>query len=164
MVHSRSDIGNAVEKRPPPCRDSDMPFTLYSLGPGVCFERYMTQSTSDFGLASDIFVVPEPPLALTMGRYALGPGESLARKITQSISDFGLALENRPPPGRRYFPVAGSLGRTFRLGGFVSRSSTSAGNGRTLFFRTQCPGPKREGGTHTAPSPPPGGSSERALP
>ena len=48
--------------------------------------------------------------------------------------------------------MAGNRGLTLLLGGFVRRSKTSAGRGFTLFFLTQWPGPKREGGTQTAPS------------
>ena len=82
--------------------------------------------------------------------------------MTQSISDLGFALEKRPPPGLKYFPVAGRRGFTLLFGGLVRRSKTSAGSALTLFFLTQCPGPKREGGTHTAPSA--GLKSSLALP
>tara|TARA_B100000795_G_C22690590_1_gene395470 strand:- start:33 stop:608 length:576 start_codon:yes stop_codon:yes gene_type:complete len=112
----------------------------------------MTQSTSDFGFASLIFVAPLPPFGALTGRYALGPGESLARKITQSISDFGLALENLPPPGLKYLPEAGKRGFIRDLGGFVKRSKVAAGNGLTFLVLFQCPGPNLEGGIQTAPS------------
>ena len=82
--------------------------------------------------------------------------------MTQSISDLGFALEKRPPPGLKYRPVAGRRGRTLLLGGFVSRNKVASGSGFTLFFLTQCPGPKREGGTQTEPSE--GLRSSAALP
>ena len=82
--------------------------------------------------------------------------------MTQSISDFGLAVENLPPPGRRYLPVAGRRGRIFFLRGAVSLCSTLSGSGLIFFFLTQCPGPKREGGTHTDPFS--GASAAAAVP
>ena len=64
----------------------------------------MTNSTSDFGLASEIL---QDELRRTyFGVYCPGPGVSLDRFMIHSVSDLGLAMLNLPPPGPDHLPDA----------------------------------------------------------
>ena len=58
IVHSKSDFGLALLKRPPRKRLATSLSGEYWLGPGVWLAFKMIQSISDFGFASEILIAP----------------------------------------------------------------------------------------------------------
>ena len=62
---------------------------------GICAERYISQSTSDFGCAV-LKRPPEGPCILGAGLSA-GPGICAAKYSIHSNSDFGFDSLNLPP-------------------------------------------------------------------